>query len=138
MWLAEAYADGRFHVLFRACRRGKATDMTNDGTWTINGANSGDASAAIASPKFTMVLGPFNKTEFFVGAGYGIPTPGMVEAVKLLVRKMLRATVLPLSVPAYSTPLDVPKATVMSSVPKEPLPGTIVFRDQVAPLLVDM
>jgi outer membrane receptor protein involved in Fe transport len=34
--------------------------------------NSGDASAAIASPKFTMVLGPFHKTEFFVGAGYGM------------------------------------------------------------------
>jgi outer membrane receptor protein involved in Fe transport len=38
----------------------------------FNGANSGDATAAIASPKFTMTLGPFNKTEFFVGAGYGM------------------------------------------------------------------
>lgn len=38
MWLAEAYPDGRFHVLFRACRQGKAQDMTNDGVWTINGA----------------------------------------------------------------------------------------------------
>ena len=38
----------------------------------FNGANSGDATAAIASPKFTMVLGPFNKTEFFFGAGYGM------------------------------------------------------------------
>jgi hypothetical protein len=39
MWLAEAFADGRFHVQFRACRQGKARDMTNDGVWTINGAN---------------------------------------------------------------------------------------------------
>ncbi len=38
----------------------------------FDGNNSGDVSAAIGSPKFTMVLGPFNKTEFFVGAGYGM------------------------------------------------------------------
>jgi len=34
--------------------------------------NSGRATAAIGSPKFTMVLGPFYKTELFVGAGYGM------------------------------------------------------------------
>lgn len=34
--------------------------------------NSGNVSAGIASPKFTMTLGPFYKTEFFVGAGYGM------------------------------------------------------------------
>lgn len=34
--------------------------------------NSGDAGAGIGSPKFRLVLGPFNKTEFFAGAGYGM------------------------------------------------------------------
>jgi outer membrane receptor protein involved in Fe transport len=34
--------------------------------------NSGHVSAGIGSPKFSMVVGPFNKTEFFVGAGYGM------------------------------------------------------------------
>jgi outer membrane receptor protein involved in Fe transport len=34
--------------------------------------NSGHVSAGIGSPKFTMVLGPFNKTEFFLGAGLGM------------------------------------------------------------------
>lgn len=34
--------------------------------------NSGAVSAGIGSPKFTAVIGPFNKTEFFVGAGYGM------------------------------------------------------------------
>src|SRR5262249_6515623 len=34
--------------------------------------NSGKSSAAIGNPKFTAVLGPFNKTEFFFGAGYGM------------------------------------------------------------------
>jgi outer membrane receptor protein involved in Fe transport len=34
--------------------------------------NSGHVSAGIGSPKFTMVVGPFNKTEFFVGAGLGM------------------------------------------------------------------
>jgi hypothetical protein len=34
--------------------------------------NSGNASAAIGSPKFTVVVGPFNKTELFFGAGYGM------------------------------------------------------------------
>ena len=34
--------------------------------------NSGTVSAAIASPKFTVVIGPFNKTEFFAGAGEGM------------------------------------------------------------------
>jgi outer membrane receptor protein involved in Fe transport len=34
--------------------------------------NSGRSSEAIGSPKFTMVVGPFYKTEFFVGAGMGM------------------------------------------------------------------
>ena len=34
--------------------------------------NSGRADAALGSPKFRMVLGPFNQTEFFFGAGYGM------------------------------------------------------------------
>jgi outer membrane receptor protein involved in Fe transport len=34
--------------------------------------NSGAASAGIGSPKFTVVLGPFNKTEFFAGLGEGM------------------------------------------------------------------
>ena len=38
MWLAQAFADGRFHVLFRACRQGKAFDKTNDGVWKLEGA----------------------------------------------------------------------------------------------------
>lgn len=38
----------------------------------FNANNSGNSSAGIGSPKFTMVLGPFHKTEFFVGAGMGM------------------------------------------------------------------
>lgn len=38
----------------------------------FNGNNTGDAGAGIGSPKFRMTIGPFNKTEFFVGAGYGM------------------------------------------------------------------
>jgi outer membrane receptor protein involved in Fe transport len=34
--------------------------------------NSGRSSATIGSPKFTAVFGPFNKTEFFLGAGLGM------------------------------------------------------------------
>ena len=34
--------------------------------------NSGRSSAGIGSPKFTAVVGPFNKTEFFFGAGLGM------------------------------------------------------------------
>jgi hypothetical protein len=37
MWLEEGGADGSFHVLFRACRQGKAFDSTNDGRWELNG-----------------------------------------------------------------------------------------------------
>nr|WP_316226217.1 TonB-dependent receptor [Bradyrhizobium sp. SZCCHNS3052] len=37
-----------------------------------NGNNTGDAAASLGSPKFRMVIGPFDKTEFFVGAGYGM------------------------------------------------------------------
>ena len=63
--------------------------------------NSGSSSAAIGSPKLTMVVGPFNKTELFFGAGTGMhsndvrgttiteePTdPGMkLSASPLLVR----------------------------------------------------
>lgn len=38
----------------------------------FNANNSGNSSAGIGSPKFTMVLGPFHKTEVFVGAGMGM------------------------------------------------------------------
>jgi len=38
----------------------------------FNANNSGHVSAGIASPKFTLALGPFNNTEFFVGAGTGM------------------------------------------------------------------
>lgn len=34
-------------------------------------ANSGNAAASIGSPKFSLVFGPFAKTEFFVNAGEG-------------------------------------------------------------------
>src|SRR6202012_3623805 len=34
--------------------------------------NSGSAASAIGSPKFTMAVGPFHGTEFFLGAGYGM------------------------------------------------------------------
>jgi outer membrane receptor protein involved in Fe transport len=37
-----------------------------------DGNNSGHVQAAIGSPKFTMVLGPFDNTEFFFGAGSGM------------------------------------------------------------------
>lgn len=37
-----------------------------------NGNNTGDAAASLGSPKVRMVIGPFNKTEFFLGAGYGM------------------------------------------------------------------
>jgi outer membrane receptor protein involved in Fe transport len=38
----------------------------------FDAANSGKVSSGIGSPKFRMVLGPFNKTEYFFGAGYGM------------------------------------------------------------------
>ena len=34
--------------------------------------NSGNTSGAIGSPKFTVAIGPFHKTEFFFGAGMGM------------------------------------------------------------------
>lgn len=45
-----------------------ATDVTS----LFNSNNSGRADATLGSPKFRMVLGPFNQTEFFLGAGYGM------------------------------------------------------------------
>src|SRR4051812_34953463 len=33
MWLAHAAANGDFAVQFRACRKGKATDLFQKGTW---------------------------------------------------------------------------------------------------------
>lgn len=43
-----------------------------DVTSLFNANNSGRADAALGSPKFRMVLGPFNQTELFLGAGYGM------------------------------------------------------------------
>jgi len=38
----------------------------------FDGNNSGNVGAGVGSPKFRRVMGPFDKTEFFVGAGYGM------------------------------------------------------------------
>lgn len=43
-----------------------------DVTSLFNANNSGRADAALGSPKFRLVLGPFDHTEFFLGAGYGM------------------------------------------------------------------
>jgi outer membrane receptor protein involved in Fe transport len=43
-----------------------------DVTSLFNSNNSGRADATLGSPKFRMVLGPFNQTEFFLGAGTGM------------------------------------------------------------------
>jgi hypothetical protein len=37
MWLETGTADGKFHVLHRACRQGQAFDSTQDGTWSMKG-----------------------------------------------------------------------------------------------------
>ncbi len=50
--------------------RGDFYEATVNSIFDAN--NSGYTSAAIGSPKFTMVVGPFNKTEFFFGAGTGM------------------------------------------------------------------
>ena len=50
--------------------RGDFYNASVDSLFDAN--NSGKVSAGISSPKFTMVVGPFNKTEFFLGAGYGM------------------------------------------------------------------
>jgi outer membrane receptor protein involved in Fe transport len=49
--------------------RGDYYAATVDSLFDAN--NSGKAQAALGSPKFRMVLGPFYKTEFFFGAGMG-------------------------------------------------------------------
>ncbi|WP_084293234.1 TonB-dependent receptor [Bradyrhizobium sp. WSM3983] len=43
-----------------------------DVTSLFNSNNSGSVNASLGSPKFRVVLGPFNQTEFFLGAGYGM------------------------------------------------------------------
>jgi outer membrane receptor protein involved in Fe transport len=50
--------------------RGDYYDATVNSIFDAN--NSGSSTAAIASPKFTLVIGPFNKTELFFGAGTGM------------------------------------------------------------------
>jgi outer membrane receptor protein involved in Fe transport len=50
--------------------RGDFYEASVDSIFDAN--NSGKSSAALASPKFTAVVGPFNKTEFFFGAGTGM------------------------------------------------------------------
>jgi len=43
-------------------------------SWTVrsdNPLNSGDAHASIASPKLSLIFGPWEKTEYYINAGYG-------------------------------------------------------------------
>ncbi len=42
----------------------------------FDSSNSGRVNAGIGSPKLRVVLGPFNRTEFFLGAGYGMHSNG--------------------------------------------------------------
>lgn len=50
--------------------RGDYYDTTVNSLFNAN--NSGKASAALGSPKFSMAFGPFYKTELFFGAGMGM------------------------------------------------------------------
>jgi len=50
--------------------RGDVYSATVDSIYDVN--NSGHVQASIGSPKFSLVLGPFNNTEFFLGAGMGM------------------------------------------------------------------
>jgi outer membrane receptor protein involved in Fe transport len=50
--------------------RGDYYDATVNSIFDSN--NSGSAASAIGSPKFTMSVGPFQGTEFYLGAGYGM------------------------------------------------------------------
>ena len=50
--------------------RGDLYDATVDSLFDAN--NSGHVQAGLGSPKLTLVLGPFNKTELFFGAGEGM------------------------------------------------------------------
>jgi hypothetical protein len=50
--------------------RGDAYAAQVDSLYDAN--NSGRSRAAIGSPKFSMALGPFHRTEFFFGAGMGM------------------------------------------------------------------
>ena len=57
-------------------------------------ANSGNPNAALPSPKFTSVFGPFYKTEFFLGAGLGYHSNdarGVVTSKCLEIRARRRA-----------------------------------------------
>ncbi|HLG79878.1 MAG TPA: TonB-dependent receptor [Bradyrhizobium sp.] len=50
--------------------RGDYFDASVNSLFDAN--NSGHVSAGIGSPKFRLAVGPFNKTELFVGAGFGM------------------------------------------------------------------
>jgi hypothetical protein len=50
--------------------RGDLYAATVDPMYDAN--NPGHVQASFASPKFSLVLGPFDKTEFFFGAGTGM------------------------------------------------------------------
>jgi outer membrane receptor protein involved in Fe transport len=68
------YAESTLHLMswLRAIFgwRGDLYSATVDSIFNAN--NSGHVDAALGSPKFRMVIGPFSKTELFFGAGMGM------------------------------------------------------------------
>jgi hypothetical protein len=62
----------QFTPVLRAVVGLRADRLDNQVTALSLAANSGRASATQVSPKFTLVAGPFAKTEFFVNAGRGM------------------------------------------------------------------
>ena len=68
-----------WHEKFRTVLGLRGDFINNDVTQTdnalhsaaLNAVNSGKSSKAMFSPKLSMVLGPWNKTEYFLNGGYG-------------------------------------------------------------------
>ncbi|MCG2628054.1 TonB-dependent receptor [Bradyrhizobium sp. WYCCWR 13023] len=69
-----AYAESTLHFSdwLRTTVGWRGDYYAADVTSLFDANNSGHANATIGSPKLRIVVGPFNKTEFFFGAGYGM------------------------------------------------------------------
>ena len=52
-------------------RSASAATISPRGSTATSRPNSGTPTDFIASPKFSLIFGPFDKTEFFLNAGYG-------------------------------------------------------------------
>jgi len=92
---------------------GLRDDVYNVDVKDLDSINSGDRLAALASPKLSLVFGPWDKTEFYVQGGYGFHSnDARADTATVNPDDSIVGTHLPVLVPARGAEIGVRTTTI--------------------------